>query len=166
MKLFKREKPLETETIEKPEDGIVKVETRDIKQYLVDEYERAQKLIELNEHQAAQLDEAEETKFKYDAALVTLDEYSARLKRYESKIDDLNKTIDEQKERTKAAMELVNSLKITIHHMEPRQAAESMRGWCIDAIKGIKTNRAGNIPKSEIIEVLKNVENCCIGGTL
>ena len=169
MKLFKREKPvevetpLEIETIEKPEDGIVKVEARNIKQYLVDEYERAQKLVELNKRQSEQLDEAEETKYKYDAALVTLDEYSDRLKRYENEIDNLNKTIDEQKEKTKVAMEQVNSLKITMHHMESRQAAESMRGWCIDAVKNTETNRAGNIPKSEIIEVLENVENCCIG---
>ena len=168
MSIFKRAKP---ESIAKTEEHseevpaevigdaelVETIKVRDIKQYLVDEYGRAQKLVELNEHQSEQLEEAQETKYKYDAALVTLDEYSARLKRYESEIENLNKAIDVQKEKTRAAMEQANSLKIAMHHMGSSQVIESVKEASLEAIETIKATSAGNISKSEVRSVISQV---------
>lgn len=60
----------------------------DIKDYLVREYERVAVLKLKNEELERKLKDAEELKLKYDAAMVTLDEYSRRLALYDSKIDN------------------------------------------------------------------------------
>ena len=86
-KIFKpKSKTLSVEVVEPIDERrqeLATVQVRDIKQYLLDEYERSQQLYEQNKMLKKKLQEAEEVKVKYDATLVTLDEYKNRLDRYE-----------------------------------------------------------------------------------
>lgn len=86
MKLFGKFKEKRLTTMTDNEREVV-VAVPDIKEYLVREYNRANDLKLIIEGQEQQLEKAEETKLKYDAALVTLDEYSKRLERAESEIE-------------------------------------------------------------------------------
>ena len=98
MKLFRRKE--ETALIVK-ESEVVSVAVPDIKQYLVNEYERVEglkaKLIEYE----TKLEEAEELKFKYDATLVTLDEYSKRLKQADDNIEKEKQKSCKRKKRNR-----------------------------------------------------------------
>lgn len=111
MKLFGRKDETALVVKEQP----VVVEVADIKEYLVNEYERVDKLRQKNEELESELEEARKLKFKYDAALVTLDEYKKRLERADQQIDkERQKVADARKETAKAKDEL-NSCKIILH---------------------------------------------------
>lgn len=64
------------------------VPVRDIKQYLVDEYERCNKLELTIKQQEEIIEILQETKLKYDASLVTLEEYKNRIEKREEDIED------------------------------------------------------------------------------
>ena len=92
MNLFKRK----TETAITPiVDAPITVAVPDIKDYLVKEYERVNELKLSTEKLEEDLELSRETKLKYEATLVTLDEYSKRLKNAENEI---------AKEKQKAAI--------------------------------------------------------------
>ena len=84
----------------------------DIKEYLVKEYERVQALKLLNERLEQQLEESREIQLKYEAALVTLDEYSKRIQRAEAEIQDWKKRTENARQDLKIARDEVNSYKI------------------------------------------------------
>ena len=94
----------------------VVVAVPDIKEYLVNEYERVDKLRQKIEYLENALENARETKYKYDAAMVTLDEYKKRLERSEDlvkrekqKVKDAQREVDEIKDE-------INSYKIIMHN--------------------------------------------------
>lgn len=91
------------------------VEVRDVKQYLVEEYERSRDLQCQIDVLEAQLEAAEEVKQKYDAALVTLDAYKERIDSRERALDKAKEKADEFKEKMKRAQEEANNLKIKYH---------------------------------------------------
>ena len=93
---------------------IVQVKVRDVKEYLVDEYERSQKLFEENEKLKEKLGKMEETKLKYEATLVTLDEYKNRLERYERKIETKEQEVEKIKELNEQIREEMNNCKIQL----------------------------------------------------
>lgn len=130
MKLFKRKE--ETALIVK-EPEVVSVAVPDIKQYLVNEYERVEglkaKLIEYE----TKLEEAEELKFKYDATLVTLDEYSKRLKQADDNIEkEKQKVVNARNETAKAKDEL-NTIKIKLH--DTALTKEAMKDEIVEEFK-------------------------------
>ena len=149
MKLFKRKE--ETALIVK-EPEVVSVAVPDIKQYLVNEYERVEglktKLIEYE----TKLEEAEELKFKYDATLVTLDEYSKRLKQADDNIEkEKQKVVNARNETAKAKDEL-NTIKIKLH--DTALTKEAMKDEIIEEFKAeLKekvSNYKGNLSKKYV----------------
>lgn len=131
MEIFKRDKPAplqeiaplvpEVQAVEEVEEtderalAIQTVEVRDIKQYLVEEYERSRDLQCQINILETQLEAAEEVKQKYDAALVTLDAYKERIDSQERAIDKAKEKADDFKEKMKRAQEEANNLKIKYH---------------------------------------------------
>lgn len=149
MKLFGRKD--ETALVVK-EPEVVSVAVPDIKQYLVNEYERVEglkaKLIEYE----TKLEEAEELKFKYDATLVTLDEYSKRLKQADDNIEkEKQKVVNARNETAKAKDEL-NTIKIKLH--DTALTKEAMKDEIIEEFKAeLKekvSNYKGNLSKKYI----------------
>lgn len=164
MKLFNRKKNpvvMQAEVIEEEETGIEAVksiEVRDIKQFLVDEYERARKLVAANDGLQEKVDRAEETAAAYSAALVTLDEYRRRIEEQDARIAELREKVEEQKEAVAKERDRGNTLEIRMHSMKPEKVALSMRGQCIDAVSRIVANRSGNLSQERVIRVLRAVD--------
>lgn len=149
MKLFRRKE--ETDLVVK-EPEVVSVAVPDIKQYLVNEYERVEglkaKLIEYE----TKLEEAEELKFKHDATLVTLDEYSKRLKQADDNIEkEKQKVVNARNETAKAKDEL-NTIKIKLH--DTALTKEAMKDEIIEEFKAeLKekvSNYKGNLSKKYV----------------
>lgn len=111
MNIFKRIKETSLATKEDKRQDII-VNVPDIKEYLVKEYERVNDLVLINKGLEQQLEEARETETKYKAALVTLDEYSKRLKSAETGINHLKGAIQNKNEEIRQTRDEVYSYKI------------------------------------------------------
>ena len=96
--LFKKRTPNEVSVIAVP----------DIKEYLVREYERVEELRRENERLREQIEQYRELQMKYDAALVTLDEYSKRQEI--AKIE-----LQREKDRTAAARQEADKYRDTVN---------------------------------------------------
>lgn len=144
----------EAEVIEKEETAIETIEVRDIRQYLVDEYERASKLKDLLDEQEKQLDAATETENKYAASLVTLDEYSRRLKRQEVEIERLKDRLEKEKQQTKEERDEANIMRVKLNHAEPEKAAEEARRIAADLLLASK----GSLSRRRAADIVLGVE--------
>lgn len=115
-KMFGKEEVLEeTEELEiadEPEEQLPQVPVRDIKAYLVDEYELSKRQRSKINWQQEQIEVLEETKTKYEATLVTLDEYSNRLKEKDREIQSLENKISDKKIEIDELNERINTLRI------------------------------------------------------
>lgn len=111
-KLFKRKSDIELEVVEETEQLVVPVP--DIKEYLVREYERATLMRLRIETLERDLEAANEIKAKYDAAMVTLDEYSRRLQQAEAKIDSKTEDVKIARQETTRARDEMNTYKIKL----------------------------------------------------
>ena len=143
--------------VDEKKQEIATVQVRDIKQYLVDEYDRAKKLEERNNYLRHELDLAEELKLKYDASLVLLDEYKARLESYEKKFSEKDKEIEKYQENFRKAKEEVNDYKITLSRTaltKDEIKAEVVSEIKADIIRRIQ-NHKGNLSKASAIELVK-----------
>ena len=162
MKLFKRkEKPLEVEIVERVDERrqeLATVKVRDIKEYLLDEYERSQQLFEQNEKLKAEILKTEEIKIKYDATLVTLDEYKTRLERYEKRFSEQEKEYRQAKEETEQIREQMNDYKIKLHRASitkeeiKAEIEREVKNNIIDRIMKHK----GNLSKKTAVDIIKN----------
>ena len=155
-------KPKKTEIvplseIDEKKQKLATVQVRDIKQYLVDEYDRAKKLEERNEYLRNELDLANEVKLKYDASLVLIDEYKARLESYEKKLAEKDKKIEKCQEDFRKAKEEVNDYKITLSRTaltKDEIRAEVVSETKAEIAKRIH-NHKGNLSKASAIEIVK-----------
>ena len=162
IKLFKRkEKPLEVEIVEREVERrqeLATVQVRDIKEYLLDEYERSQKLFEQNEKLKVQILEVEEIKIKYDATLVTLDEYKARLESYDRRFLEQEEKLQQAKEKTMQTRDELNDYKIkfqraSITKEEIKAEIEmEVKNDILDRIMKHK----GNLSKKTAADIIKN----------
>lgn len=140
-----------------PKNEITTIEVRDIKQYLADEYERSRELHAENERLRRQIERSEEVKLKYDASLVTLEEYKVRIDELETQVKKERRNTEYEKERFKAAVEETNTYKIIMN----RTAREKnqIRAEVIAEIKGeiVKRIKAfkGNLSKTKAIELVE-----------
>ena len=153
MRLFGRKD--ETALVVKESD-VVSVAVPDIKQYLVNEYERVEGLKAKLEEYEAKLEEVTELKFKYDATLVTLDEYSKRLKQADENINkEKQKVVNAINETAKAKDEL-NTYKIMLH--DAALTKEAIKDEIIAEFKAelvAKVNEIkGNLSKKCVLEVI------------
>lgn len=146
--------------IRKSNEREIVVSVPDIKEYLVKEYERVNDLKLINEGLEQKLQEAEETKMKYDATLVTLDEYSKRLERAEKEIRDWKESYQRARQDVKAAKDEVNSYKIKFN--EAAITKEELEKEIVEEVKAaiISTisNHKGNLSKKTVCEIINSYE--------
>ena len=152
MKLFNRSLALR-----KPKEQAIAVSVPDIKEYLVQEYERVNNLKLINESLQQQLEQSKEIKLKYDAAMVTLNEYSQRLKRYEEKMLSQNEKITKANHDVMMARDEVNSYKIQFTNAAitkeeiAEEIVEEMKNKIIHNIN----NHKGNLSKKVVCEIVE-----------
>ena len=137
-------------------DAMPVISIPDIKEYLVKEYERVNDLKLENERLREQLEQAGELKLKYDAALVTLDEYSKR-----QEIAKLE--LQREKERTAKARQdadkcrdLVNTYKIQFNNaaVTKEQIKDEITSEIkADIIEKINAHK-GNLSKQKVCEII------------
>ena len=101
----------------KPKEEEIVVAVPDIKEYLVREYERVNNLKLINEGLEQQIEKIKETELKYDATLVTLDEYSRRLEMAEGEIRKWKSRVESAEHNVKLARNEVNSYKIKFNEI-------------------------------------------------
>lgn len=149
MKLFKRKDNM---ALIVKEPDVVSVAVPDIKQYLVNEYERVEGLKAKLEEYELKLEEATELKFKYDATLVTLDEYSKRLKQADESINKEKQRVTDARNETAKAKDELNTLKIKLH--DTALTKEAMKDEIIEEFKAdLKekvSNYKGNLSKKYV----------------
>ena len=156
MKLFGRKG--ETSLVVKEQPVVVSVP--DIKEYLVNEYERVDKLRRKNEDLECQLEDARELKYKYDAALVTLDEYRKRLERAEQSLDREKQKVEDARKETAKIKDENNSYKIILH-----DAALTKEAITYEIVVEFKSQLAenfnkikGNLSRSVVAKIINETE--------
>ena len=144
--IFKKRTPNEVSVIAVP----------DIKDYLVKEYERVNELKFQNEMLREQVESAKEVQIKYDATLVTLDEYSKRLQI--AKLENQREIERTEKARQEAdrQRDLVNSYKIQFNNAAVTK--EQIKDEIISEVKNglIEqiSNFKGNLSKTIVREII------------
>ena len=144
--IFKKRTPNEVSVIAVP----------DIKEYLVKEYERVNELKFKNEMLREQVESAKEVQIKYDATLVTLDEYSKRLQI--AKLENQRERERTEKARQEAdrQRDLVNSYKIQFNNAAVTK--EQIKDEIISEVKNglIEqiSNYKGNLSKTIVREII------------
>lgn len=152
MKLFGRK----DKTAIVPKERPITVAVPDIKEYLVREYERVNELKQYVENLENKLEQAKEVELKYEATLVTLDEYSKRIKLTENKlVEEKEKVVVAQRE-IRAYRDEVNTYKIRLH--DAALTKESMRDEIISEFKNnlVENFNAvkGNLSKSIVAKII------------
>lgn len=153
MRLFGRKD--ETALVVKEPD-VVSVAVPDIKQYLVNEYKKVEILKAKIEECETKLEEARELKFKYDATLVTLDEYSKRLKQADENINQEKQRVADARNETAKAKDEVNTYKIMLHDAALTKEAirdEIIAEFKADLVEKINEIK-GNLSKKCVLEVI------------
>ena len=139
----------------KPE---VVVAVPDIKEYLVKEYERVNDLKLINEGLEQQLEKAREIELKYNATLVTLDEYSKRLEQAETAIAREKEKTENARQKTRAVQDELNTHKILLNNaaLTKEEIAEDITAELKAQICLNINNHKGNISKKIACEIINN----------
>ena len=142
------------------QENPVVVSVPDIKEYLVKEYERVNSLALEKEKLEEELRLAEEIKLKYEAALVTLDEYSKRLKNAEFKIETEKNNTERIKNKLNATRDELNSYKIKFNDLALTK--EAMKDEIVIEFKNNLVERfnavKGNLSKSIVATIINETE--------
>ena len=113
--MFAKFKKQPTEELVTVDDRAIVVAVPDIKEYLVKEYERSNSLQLRNERLEQMLEKSKETELKYNATLVTLDEYSKRLESADKKVEAAKKQTEDARQETANVRNELNSYKIKLN---------------------------------------------------
>lgn len=147
-------------TVRKSTEREVVISVPDIKEYLVKEYNRVNDLKLLNEGLEQQLKEAEEIKLKYEATLVTLDEYSKRLERAERETRNWKESYQRARQDVKTANDEVNSYKIKFNNAAitkaeiEKEIVEEVKADIVSLVNG----RKGNLSKKAVCDIIGSYE--------
>lgn len=133
----------------------------DIKQYLVDEYERNNALQLINEGLQQKLEETKELKMKYDASLVTLSAYKKRIELLEGKIASEKQKTETANRNTASVTDELNSYKIQLHNaaLTKEEIAEEVEEETKQKIIARVNNHKGNLSKKIVISIIEANEN-------
>lgn len=151
MKLFKKQ-----ELVPRKQE-MQKIEVRDLKEYLVRDFEQIERNEETIAHLQERVEELEKIEIKYKATLITLEEFDIRVNRekektlrFEEKYNRLReemKCLEEQKNdciiREKQALDKINNVKDTI-----------INEFKDDLIKHIKETK-GTLSKQKIYDIIE-----------
>ena len=138
----------------------ITVAVPDIKEYLVKEYNRVNNLKLINERLEQELEQARETELKYKATLVTLDEYSKRLKQAETEIENWKINTRNAKQELRAALDEVNSYKIKFNNAAITK--NEIKNEIVEEVKlgliSLLNNQKGNLSKKSVCEIISAYE--------
>lgn len=156
MKWFGRKD--ETALIVKEQPVVVAVP--DIKEYLIKEYERVNLLNEEKEQLLIELEKAKEFQLKYEATLVTLDEYSKRLDLSNQKLFKKDNFINELNNKILKITDELNSYKIKFN--EAAITKEEIKDEIVNEFKNnlVENFNAvkGNLSKAIVAKIINETE--------
>lgn len=144
-----------------------KISIPDIKQYLVDEFNNTNQLQKQVYKLQDDLKKCAETEVKYQATLLTLDEYKNRVKEKEERIKKLDTDIKELQEELEEEKKLkndkiieykkLNSMYDKLNSKFEKELKNSIKLAIEEKIKIIQ-NLKGSISKQKIIDVLAKIK--------
>lgn len=165
MKLFKRKKEnelavVELEPVAYNGNEPLMVSVPEIKDYLVKEYERANGLQEIIYDLEEKLEIANEVNIKYEAAMVTIDEYSKRLDSADGEVFKAQEKVRQEKEKHARTRDELNSYKIRLNDAaltKEQIKHEIIREIKSEIVSAIK-NHKGNLSKAVVFEIVSHAK--------
>lgn len=155
MKLFSKKNNLVVK-----ENEIQAIKVRDLKEYLVKDFEEIKIKEQTIDKLESEIDELKKIEIKYNATLITLEEFNARILREKDKNIRLEQKITEKnKEIAKLNEEKNNCL---IREKIANDKIEDTKNFVIpefkEKIKKAIDDTKGNLSKKKVIELIDNIE--------
>ena len=151
MRLFSKKNELVVKNNE-----IQTIQVRDLKEYLVKDFEQIKTSEQIIENLKNQIEELNKIKIKYDATLITLEEFDARVLREKDKNVKLEQQIKEKNEEIAKLNEEKNNC--LIRERIANDKIENTKDFIIsefkDQIKKIINVQKGTLSKKKIIDLI------------
>lgn len=151
MKLFSKKNELVVRNSE-----IQPIQVRDLKEYLVKDFEQIKTSEQIIENLKSQIEELNKIKIKYDATLITLEEFDARVLREKEKNIKLEQQIKEKNEEIAKLNEEKNNC--LIRERIANDKIENTKDFIIsefkDQIKQVINVQKGTLSKKKIIDLI------------
>ena len=136
------------------------IPVRDLKEYLVKDFELIKKQdIEIDKLKD-RIEELELIEVKYNATLITLEEYDSRVEREKVKVYNLEVKLDTKSEEIKVLNEKVNNAIIKekqAEHLKNNVKDEVIKDYKKQLISVIE-NQKGNLSKKRIYDLIKGTK--------
>lgn len=154
MKLFSKKNELVVRNSE-----IQSIQVRDLKEYLVKDFEQIKTSEQIIENLKSQIEELNKIKIKYDATLITLEEFDARVLREKEKNIKLEQQIKEKNEEIAKLNEEKNNC--LIRERIANDKIENTKDFIIskfkEQIKQVINVQKGTLSKKKIIDLIDGV---------
>lgn len=132
------------------------IQVRDLKEYLVKDFEQIKTSEQIIENLKNQIEELNKIKIKYDATLITLEEFDARVLREKDKNVKLEQQIKEKNEEIAKLNEEKNNC--LIRERIANDKIENTKDFIIsefkDQIKQVINVQKGTLSKKKIIDLI------------
>jgi hypothetical protein len=137
-------------------DEMPVIKVPDIKEYLVQEYGRVRELQNQNEYLRNQVDQARELKLKYDAALVTLDEYSKRQELAKIELQREKDRTEKARQEADKLRDIANTYKIQFNNaaLTKEQIKDEIIAEVKDEIIAKVDSFRGNLSKEKVRAII------------
>lgn len=154
MKLFSKKNELVVRNSE-----IQPIQVRDLKEYLVKDFEQIKTSEQIIENLKSQIEELNKIKIKYDATLITLEEFDARVLREKEKNIKLEQQIKEKNEEIAKLNEEKNNC--LIRERIANDKIENTKDFIIskfkEQIKQVINIQKGTLSKKKVIDLIDGV---------
>lgn len=154
MKLFSKKNELVVKNNE-----IQTIQVRDLKEYLVKDFEQIKTSEQIIENLKSQIEELNKIKIKYDATLITLEEFDARVLREKDKNIKLEQQIKEKNEEIAKLNEEKNNC--LIRERIANDKIENTKDFIIsefkERIKQVINVQKGMLSKKKVIDLIDGV---------
>lgn len=151
MRLFSKKNELIVKNNE-----IQTIQVRDLKEYLVKDFEQIKTSEQIIENLKNQIEELNKIKIKYDATLITLEEFDARVLREKDKNVKLEQQIKEKNEEIAKLNEEKNNC--LIRERIANDKIENTKDFIIsefkDQIKQVINVQKGTLSKKKVIDLI------------
>lgn len=155
MKLFSKKNNLVVK-----ENEIQTIKVRDLKEYLVKDFEEIKIKEQTIDKLESEIDELKKIEIKYNATLITLEEFNARVLREKDKNVRLEQKITEKNKEIAQLNEEKNNC--LIREKIAIDKIENTKDFIIpefkEKIKKVIDNTKGNLSKKKVIELIDNIE--------
>lgn len=154
MRLFSKKNEL---VVKKNE--IQTIQVRDLKEYLVKDFEQIKTSEQIIENLKSQIEELNKIKIKYDATLITLEEFDARVLREKDKNIKLEQQIKEKNEEIAKLNEEKNNC--LIRERIANDKIENTKDFIIskfkEQLKQVISSAKGTLSKKKVIDLIDGV---------